>query len=71
MPVFGQGKLLIRKLQYTAAKEKLTSRYKKYFYDFGKPEKAALTTKGPHRPDAIRQRDANFQFSKTNKTVNG
>ena len=27
--------------------------------------------KGPHRPDAIRQRDANFQFSKTNKTVNG
>ena len=26
--------------------------------------------KGPHRPDAIRQRDANFQFSKTNKTVN-
>ena len=24
-----------------------------------------------HRPDAIRQRDANFQFSKTNKTVNG
>ena len=29
------------------------------------------TCKGPHRPDAIRQRDANFQFSKTNKTVNG
>jgi hypothetical protein len=28
-------------------------------------------TKGPHRPDAIRQRDANFQFSKTNTTVNG
>jgi hypothetical protein len=28
-------------------------------------------SKGPHRPDAIRQRDANFQFSKTNKTVNG
>jgi hypothetical protein len=24
-----------------------------------------------HRPDAIRQRDANFEFSKTNKTVNG
>ena len=22
------------------------------------------TCKGPHRPDAIRQRDANFQFSK-------
>jgi hypothetical protein len=56
MPVFGQGKL-IRKLQYTAAKEKLTSRYKKYFYDFGKPEKAALTTKGPYRPNAIRQRE--------------
>ena len=29
------------------------------------------TCKGPHRPDAIRQRDANFQFSRTNKTVNG
>jgi hypothetical protein len=29
------------------------------------------TCKGTHRPDAIRQRDANFQFSKTNKTVNG
>jgi hypothetical protein len=28
------------------------------------------TCKGPHRPDAIRQRDANFQFSKTNETVN-
>jgi hypothetical protein len=27
--------------------------------------------KGPHRPDAIRQHDANFQFSKTNKTANG
>ena len=27
------------------------------------------TCKGPHRPDAIRQRDANFQVSKTNKTV--
>ena len=25
------------------------------------------TCKGPHRPDAIRQRDANFQVSKTNK----
>ena len=25
------------------------------------------TCKGPHRPDAIRQRDENFQFSKTNK----
>ena len=25
------------------------------------------TCKGPHRPDAIWQRDANFQFSKTNK----
>ena len=30
-----------------------------------------MDLKGPHRPDAIRQRDANFQFSKTNKTVNG
>ena len=30
-----------------------------------------LFSKGPHRPDAIRQRDANFQFSKTNKNVNG
>ena len=29
------------------------------------------TCKVPHRPDAIRQRDANFQFSKTNKTYNG
>ena len=30
------------------------------------------TCKDPHRPDAIRQRDANFQFSKTNnmKTEN-
>ena len=27
--------------------------------------------KGPYRPNAIRQRDANFQFLKTNKTVNG
>ena len=26
---------------------------------------------GPYRPNAIRQRDANFQFLKTNKTVNG
>jgi hypothetical protein len=25
----------------------------------------------PHRPDAIRQRDAIFQFSKTKKSVNG
>jgi hypothetical protein len=25
----------------------------------------------PYRPNAIRQRDANFQFLKTNKTVNG
>ena len=25
---------------------------------------------GPYRPNAIRQRDANFQFLKTNKTVN-
>jgi hypothetical protein len=31
----------------------------------------ATNSKGPHRPDAIRQRDANFYFSKTNKTVNG
>jgi hypothetical protein len=31
---------------------------------------ACLQTKGPHRPDAIRQRDGNFQFTKTNKTVN-
>ena len=29
-----------------------------------------LKYKGPHRPNAIRQRDANFQFLKTNKTVN-
>jgi hypothetical protein len=27
------------------------------------------TCKGPHRPDAVRQRDANFQFSKTNKRI--
>jgi hypothetical protein len=27
--------------------------------------------KGPYRPNAIRQRDANFQFLKTNKTVSG
>jgi hypothetical protein len=27
-----------------------------------------LNSKDQHRPDAIRQRDANFQFSKTNKT---
>jgi hypothetical protein len=27
--------------------------------------------KGPHRPNANRQRDANFQFLKTNKTVIG
>jgi hypothetical protein len=32
---------------------------------------ACVENEGPHRPDAIRQRDANFQFSKTNKTVNG
>ena len=30
-----------------------------------------MELKGPHRPDAIRQSDANFKFSKTNKTVNG
>jgi hypothetical protein len=30
-----------------------------------------IASEGPHRPDAIRQRDANFQFSKTNTTVNG
>ena len=30
-----------------------------------------LDTKGPHRPNANRQRDANFQFLKTNKTVIG
>jgi hypothetical protein len=36
-----------------------------------KTGKVQVKTKGPHRPDAIRQRDANFQFSKTNKTVNG
>jgi hypothetical protein len=36
---------------------------------FKKDKKAK---KDPHRPDAIRQRDANFQFSKTNnmKTEN-
>ena len=28
-------------------------------------------SKGPYRPNAIRQRDANFQFLKSNKTVNG
>ena len=27
--------------------------------------------KGPYRPNAIRQRDTNFQFLKINKSVNG
>jgi hypothetical protein len=36
-----------------------------------KSRPVCLDLKGPHRPNAIRQRDANFQFSKTNKTVNG
>ena len=30
--------------------------------------RVALPNKSPHRPDAIWQRDANFQFSKANKT---
>jgi hypothetical protein len=28
-----------------------------------------FTTEGPDTPDAIRQRDANFQFLKVNKTA--
>ena len=38
---------------------------------FAKLNCQSQTCKDTHRPDAIRQRDANFQFSKTNKTVNG
>jgi hypothetical protein len=30
-----------------------------------------MSHKGPYRPNAIQQRDANFQFLKSNKTVNG
>ena len=45
------------------------------FTDFQLPSTVSYSFlfvgKGPHRPDAIRQRDANFQFLKTNKTVNG
>ena len=36
-----------------------------------KSRPVCMGLKGPHRLDAIRQGDANFQFSKTNKTVNG
>jgi hypothetical protein len=39
------------------------------YYRYNKPWSNEV--KGPHRPGAIRQRDANFQFSKTNKTING
>ena len=42
-----------------------------YIHLLDQPRKMQFYLKGPHRPDAIRQRDANFQFSKTNKTVNG
>ena len=36
-----------------------------------KSRPVCMGLKGPYRPNAIRQRDANFQFLKTNKTVNG
>jgi hypothetical protein len=43
------------------------------FQKFEKSAKNGRKVKaiGPHRPNAIRQRDANFQFLKTNKTING
>ena len=31
----------------------------------------SLDCKGPYRPNAIRQRDANFPVLRTNKNVNG
>jgi hypothetical protein len=36
-----------------------------------KSRPVCMDLKGPDTPDAVRQRDANFQFFKTNKTVNG